>query len=63
MSYECSCLVEISVFGAVAIVFAVQGVNQGLFSVGGASNSAGALNAMAAGWLLLALVDVSPVLL
>ncbi|GBE77631.1 High osmolarity signaling protein [Sparassis crispa] len=43
---------QISVFGAVAIVFAVIGVNQGIFS-GFAS-----LNAMAAGWLILAIVDI-----
>ncbi|KAH8111839.1 hypothetical protein DFH11DRAFT_551585 [Phellopilus nigrolimitatus] len=43
---------QISVFGAVAIVFAVQGVNQGIFS--GESS----LDAMAAGWLILAIVDI-----
>ncbi|KAI0078870.1 hypothetical protein K474DRAFT_1706063 [Panus rudis PR-1116 ss-1] len=43
---------QISVFGAVAIVFAVIGVNQGIFS-GEAS-----LDAMAAGWLILAVVDI-----
>ena len=43
---------QISVFGAVAIVFAVQGVNQGLFV------SAASLNAMGVGWLLLAVVDI-----
>jgi hypothetical protein len=43
---------QISVFGAVAIVFAVLGVNQGIFT------HMGALNAMAAGWLVLAIVDV-----
>lgn len=43
---------QISVFGAVAIVFSVQGVNQGLF-VPVASE-----NAMGVGWLLLAVVDI-----
>lgn len=43
---------QIAVFGAVAIVFAVDGVNQGIFS--GASS----LDAMAAGWLILAIVDI-----
>jgi len=43
---------QISVFGAVAIVFAVLGVNQGIFT------HMGALNAMAAGWLVLAIVDI-----
>ncbi|THH33396.1 hypothetical protein EUX98_g786 [Antrodiella citrinella] len=43
---------QISVFGAVAIVFAVIGVNQGIFS------GNGALDAMAAGWLILAMVDI-----
>lgn len=43
---------QISVFGAVAVVFAVIGVNQGIFS-GFAS-----LDAMAAGWLILAIVDI-----
>lgn len=43
---------QISVFGAVAIVFAVQGVNQGIFS------GAPALDAMSAGWLILAIVDI-----
>ncbi|EPQ60304.1 hypothetical protein GLOTRDRAFT_135018 [Gloeophyllum trabeum ATCC 11539] len=43
---------QISVFGAVAIVFAVMGVNQGIFS--GSSS----LDAMAAGWLILAIVDI-----
>ncbi|KAI0727860.1 hypothetical protein C8Q72DRAFT_429439 [Fomitopsis betulina] len=43
---------QISTFGAVAIVFAVIGVNQGIFS-GSAS-----LDAMAAGWLILAIVDI-----
>ncbi|CCL98093.1 uncharacterized protein FIBRA_00087 [Fibroporia radiculosa] len=43
---------QISVFGAVAIVFAVIGVNQGIFS-GFAS-----LDAMAAGWLINAIIDI-----
>lgn len=43
---------QISVFGAVAIVFAVQGVNIGIFT------SRPALDAMAAGWLILAIVDI-----
>jgi len=44
---------QISVFGAVAIVFAVQGANAGLFA-----NGAGALQAMGAGWLVLSMVDI-----
>ncbi|PCH34036.1 hypothetical protein WOLCODRAFT_148102 [Wolfiporia cocos MD-104 SS10] len=43
---------QISVFGAAAIVFAVIGVNKGIFT-GYAS-----LDAMAAGWLILAVVDI-----
>ena len=43
---------QISVFGAIAIVFSVQGVNQGLFV------SAPSLNAMGVGWLLLAVVNI-----
>ncbi|KAJ7597308.1 hypothetical protein C8J56DRAFT_1011769 [Mycena floridula] len=43
---------QISVFGAIAIVFAVEGVNQGIFS------GQAALDAMAAGWLILAMVDI-----
>lgn len=43
---------QISVFGAVAIVFAVTGVNSGIFT--GVSS----LEAMAAGWLILAIVDI-----
>jgi SHO1 osmosensor len=43
---------QISVFGAVAIVFAVQGVSQGLFV------PTPSLNAMGVGWLLLAVVDI-----
>lgn len=44
--------IQISVFGAVAIVFAVQGVNQTIFL------SEPALDAVAAGWLILAIVDI-----
>jgi len=43
---------QISVFGAIAIVFAVIGVNQGIFS------GVASLDAMAAGWLILAIVDI-----
>ena len=43
---------QISVFGAVAIVFSVHGVNSGIFS-GSAS-----LDAMAAGWLILSIVNI-----
>lgn len=43
---------QISIFGAIAIVFAVDGVTLGIFS------SVGALNAMGAGWLILTLVDI-----
>ncbi|KII93997.1 hypothetical protein PLICRDRAFT_49987 [Plicaturopsis crispa FD-325 SS-3] len=43
---------QISTFGSVAIVFAVIGVNQGVFS------GQGSLDAMAAGWLILAIVDI-----
>ncbi|KAF5385300.1 hypothetical protein D9615_001178 [Tricholomella constricta] len=43
---------QISVFGAISIVFAVIGVNQGIFS------RIGSLDAMAAGWLILAIVDI-----
>lgn len=43
---------QISVFGAIAIVFAVEGVSQGLFV------PAPSLNAMGVGWLLLAIVDI-----
>lgn len=43
---------QISIFGAVTIVFAVDGVTQGIF----APDSA--LNAMGAGWLILSLVDI-----
>ena len=43
---------QISVFGAVAIVFAVQGVNQGLFF------SVASQDAMGVGWLLLAVVNI-----
>ncbi|KAI0066513.1 hypothetical protein BV25DRAFT_1796930 [Artomyces pyxidatus] len=43
---------QISTFGAVAIVFAAEGVNQGIFT-GKASEGA-----MAAGWLILCIVDI-----
>ncbi|KAL1951273.1 hypothetical protein VTO73DRAFT_422 [Trametes versicolor] len=43
---------QISTFGSIAIVFAVVGVNQGIFS------GAASLDAMAAGWLILAMVDI-----
>ncbi|RPD65003.1 hypothetical protein L226DRAFT_564702 [Lentinus tigrinus ALCF2SS1-7] len=43
---------QIATFGSIAIVFAVLGVNQGIFT-GFAS-----LDAMAAGWLILAIVDI-----
>lgn len=43
---------QISVFGAIAIVFAVDGVNQGIY------DPHASLNAMAAGWLILAIVNI-----
>ncbi|KAF9654119.1 hypothetical protein BDM02DRAFT_19079 [Thelephora ganbajun] len=43
---------QISVFGAVAVVFAVEGANTGLFA------PFGSLQAMGAGWLVLSLVDI-----
>jgi SHO1 osmosensor len=43
---------QISIFGAIAIVFAVDGVTQGVFS------PIGAQNAMGAGWFILTLVDI-----
>jgi len=43
---------QISVFGAIAIVFAVISVNNSIFS------GLAALDAMAAGWLILAIVDI-----
>ncbi|KAF7307456.1 Osmosensor protein [Mycena indigotica] len=43
---------QISTFGAVAIVFSVEGVNAGIFS------GRGSLDAMAAGWLILAMVNI-----
>jgi SHO1 osmosensor len=43
---------QISVFGAIAIVFAVQGVTDGIFA------GVGSLNAMGAGWLILSIVDI-----
>lgn len=48
---------QISVFGAVAIVFSVFGVNEGIFT------TIGSLDAMAAGWLVLAIVNVCLVVL
>ncbi|OAX40895.1 hypothetical protein K503DRAFT_713736 [Rhizopogon vinicolor AM-OR11-026] len=43
---------QISVFGAIAIVFAVISVNNSIFT------GLAALDAMAAGWLILAIVDI-----
>jgi SHO1 osmosensor len=43
---------QISVFGAVAIVFAVNGVQAGIFT------GDGALDAMSVGWLVLSMVDI-----
>jgi len=43
---------QISTFGAVAIVFAVMGVDQSIFS------GIGSKDAIAAGWLILAIVDI-----
>jgi SHO1 osmosensor len=43
---------QISVFGAVALVFAVDGANNGLFA------GVGSLQAMGAGWLILSMVDI-----
>ncbi|KIM47626.1 hypothetical protein M413DRAFT_439297 [Hebeloma cylindrosporum] len=43
---------QISIFGAIAIVFAVEGVTLGVFS------PIGAQNAMGAGWFILTLVDI-----
>jgi SHO1 osmosensor len=43
---------QISVFGAIAIVFTVQGVSAGIFA------GVGSLNAMGAGWLILSIVDI-----
>lgn len=43
---------QISVFGSIAIVFAVIGVNQGIFK------NRTSLDAMAAGWLILAMIDI-----
>ncbi|KAF8831972.1 hypothetical protein F5051DRAFT_402756 [Lentinula edodes] len=43
---------QISVFGAVAIVFAVNGVQAGIFT------GIGSLDAMSVGWLILAMVDI-----
>ncbi|KZW00528.1 hypothetical protein EXIGLDRAFT_738719 [Exidia glandulosa HHB12029] len=43
---------QLSVFGAICIVFAIFGVNEGIFP------NVGSLNAMGAGWLILAMVDI-----
>ncbi|KAH9858237.1 hypothetical protein C2E23DRAFT_718337 [Lenzites betulinus] len=43
---------QIATFGSIAIVFAVLGVNQGIFT------NSSSLDAMAAGWLILAMVDI-----
>jgi len=43
---------QIVTFGSVAIVFAVVGVNQTIFS------NVSSLDAVAAGWLILAMVDI-----
>jgi len=43
---------QISIFGAIAIVFAVDGVTQGIFA------PLKSLQAMGAGWLILAIVDI-----
>ncbi|CAA7268034.1 unnamed protein product [Cyclocybe aegerita] len=43
---------QISIFGAVSIVFAVEGTTLGIFA------SVGSLNAMGAGWLILSIVDI-----
>ncbi|KAF8899123.1 hypothetical protein BD779DRAFT_1487124 [Infundibulicybe gibba] len=43
---------QISVFGAIAIVFSVLGVNQGIFT------NRASLQAMSAGWLILAIVNI-----
>jgi SHO1 osmosensor len=43
---------QVSIFGAIAIVFAVTGINQVIFT-----NQA-SYQAMAAGWLVLAIVDI-----
>lgn len=43
---------QISVFGSIAITFAVIGVNQGIFT------GIASLGAMAAGWLILSVVDI-----
>ncbi|KAG6873829.1 hypothetical protein C0995_010441 [Termitomyces sp. Mi166 len=43
---------QISIFGSIAIVFAVTGVDQGIFT------HVGSRDAMAAGWLILAIVDI-----
>lgn len=44
---------QIAVFGGAAVIYAVQGVNKGIFIP-----NAGSMNAMSAGWLVLAFVDI-----
>lgn len=44
---------QIAVFGVAAMIYAVYGVNQGIFAP-----TQAALNAMSAGWLVLAFVDI-----
>lgn len=44
---------QIAVFGGVATIYAVQGVNAGIFAPNEPS-----MNAMSAGWLVLAFVDI-----
>lgn len=43
---------QISVFGAAALVFAVDGVTSGIFA------PSASMNAMGAGWLILSIVDI-----
>lgn len=43
---------QVAIFGAIALVFSVFGVNQGIFT------DVPSLEAMAAGWLLLAIVNI-----
>ncbi|OCH87474.1 hypothetical protein OBBRIDRAFT_759682 [Obba rivulosa] len=43
---------QISVFGSIAVVFSVIGVNEGIFT------GIASLDAMAAGWLILAIVNI-----
>lgn len=44
---------QLSIFGAISLVYAVTGTNNGIYS------KDGAYIAMAVGWLVLAIVDVS----